>query len=93
VLGPLLVLGDREVVSSSSRATPSNIAIQGTKKDAKDDKKRQNQCPQLVAITAGYDDGDDKKADDSNKEYVAVAGRSVKHQARPPTNHFERFIK
>jgi hypothetical protein len=39
-VGPILVLGGREVVLSSSRVVPSNIVIQGTKKDAKGGKKR-----------------------------------------------------
>jgi hypothetical protein len=39
-VGPILVPGGREVVLSSSRVAPSNIVVQGTKKDAKGGKKR-----------------------------------------------------
>jgi hypothetical protein len=31
--------------------------------------------------------------DDSNKEYVASIRCSVKHQAWPPTDHFERLLE
>jgi hypothetical protein len=42
---------------------------------------------------ADYDDGDDMKEDVSNMEYIMTTGRSVKHQARSPTDHFERLIE
>jgi hypothetical protein len=53
-------------------------------------KKRRKWGPQWVAVVAGYDDDNDKIADDSDKEYVMAAGHRVKRQARPLTYHFER---
>jgi hypothetical protein len=43
------------------------------------------------SITISYND--DKKADDSDKEYVATARCNVKCQARPLTDHLERLLE
>jgi hypothetical protein len=57
-------------------------------------KKRRKWCPQWAAVSTGYNDvDDDKKADDFNKEYVVAVEHGVKHQAQPPTNHFERHLE
>jgi hypothetical protein len=64
---------------------PSSIVVQG----AKGGKKRRKRCPHGVAVTADYND---KKTDDSDMEYIATAGCSVKCQAWPPTDHFERLF-
>jgi hypothetical protein len=47
---------------------------------------------QWVAVVVGYDD-DEMKVDDSDKECVVATGRSVKHQAWPPIDHFERLLE
>jgi hypothetical protein len=70
---------------------PSGITVQGAKKDTKGSRKRQKQRPEWVAAVANY--YDDKKADDSNMEYVATVGGSVKRQVGRPTNHFERLLE
>jgi hypothetical protein len=90
---PQPIPGSREAVPGNSQAAPFGTAIQGAKKDAKGGKKRRKWWPQWVAATTDYDDDDDKKADGSNMEYVAATGHSVKRQARPPINHFERLLE
>jgi hypothetical protein len=59
---------------------PSNITVQGAKKDTKDGKKRLRQHPQWVAAMAGYNNNDDKKADVSDKEYIVATRCGIKHQ-------------
>jgi hypothetical protein len=44
-------------------------------------KKGQNQCPWRVTVTTSGND-DNKEADDSNEEYVAVTMCDFKLQAR-----------
>jgi hypothetical protein len=92
--GPLPMLGDKETVPDSSKAMPSNIAIQGTMKDVKGGKKRWKQGPQSVTTAAGRDnDNDSKQADSSDIERIMTTGCSVKRHARPPTNHFKRVLE
>jgi hypothetical protein len=45
VAGPPPVLGGREAAPSSTKVTPSSIAIQGTNKDVKGGKKRRKWFP------------------------------------------------
>jgi hypothetical protein len=73
------------VVPGSSKAAPSSIDVQG----AKGGKKRKR-CPQGVAVTTDYGD---KKTNDSDMEYITTTGRSVKCQAWPPIDHFERLLE
>jgi hypothetical protein len=70
-------------IPGSSQVGPSSIIIQGTKKGAKDDKKRLNWCPQWVATAADYynDNDDDKNTDGFDMECVVAPTHSVKHQA------------
>jgi hypothetical protein len=89
VATPLPVLGGREAVPDSSKVVPSNIAVQGAKKDVKGGKNRQKWRPQWVATIANYNDDDDKYADNSDMAHVVTAGHNVKHQTQPPTDHFE----
>jgi hypothetical protein len=77
------------VVPGSNKAAPSSIAVHG----AKGGKKRRKWHPQGVAVVADYDDDDDKKTEDSDMEYIATAGSSVKCQALPPIDHFERLLE
>jgi hypothetical protein len=80
--GATLVSGVMEVVPGSSRAMPSNIVVQGTEKDAKGgDKKRQKWRARWVTVASDCNDNDDKKVKDSDKEFVMVAERGIKHQA------------
>jgi hypothetical protein len=73
---------------------PSNLAIQSTKNDAKGGKKRRKWCPQWAIVSTGYnDDNDNKKAHNCNKEYIVATKRSVKHQARSSTDHFEKHLE
>jgi hypothetical protein len=81
VAGPLPVPGSTKALPCSNREAPFGIAAQGAKKDVKGGKKRQNWHPQWVAVVAGYDYDNDKKADDSGKEYIATVGHRVKRQA------------
>jgi hypothetical protein len=83
---------DREAVPGSSRATPSNITIQGAKKDAIGTKKRRKWHPQCVVVTAGYDDND-MKAGRSDKEYVIATECGVKCEAWSLTYYFERLLE
>jgi hypothetical protein len=84
----LCVPGSREAL-----CVPTNIDVQGAEKDPKGCRKRQKWRPQRVATSAGYNNNDDdKKEDGFEKEYVAVV-HDVKHQVRPPTNHFKRLLK
>jgi hypothetical protein len=84
--------GSREVTLSSSKEVSSDAAIHDAKEGAKGSKKRRKQCPQWVTTTANYDGGNDEKADGSDMEHVAIAARSGKRQARPPTDHFGRLL-
>jgi hypothetical protein len=86
---PPPVLGNRGAVPGSSKAAPSGFTVQGIKGG----KKRRKQRPQWVAAAANYNDDDDKKTDDSDMDYVMTIGRSVKCQAWPPKDHFERLLK
>jgi hypothetical protein len=93
VAGTPPIPGGRKPIHDSRRAAPSNIVIQGAKKDAKGSKKRQKRCPQWIAVTAGYGDDDGKKEDSSDKEYITAARHQVKCQARSPTDNFERRLE
>jgi hypothetical protein len=92
VAEPLLVPSGREAIPSSSWVAPPSIAIQGAKKEAKGDMKRQKQCYWWVAVVADYNDDDEKKADNSYREYVMAVGRSMKRQVWPPTDHVEGLL-
>jgi hypothetical protein len=81
------------VVLGSSNAAPSNVAIQGAKKDTKGGKKRQNWRPQWVTDAVDYNDNNNNKVNNSGMECVATTGRSVKHQTQPLTDHFERLLE
>jgi hypothetical protein len=87
-VGVVYAPGDKEEVPGSNWVVPSNITIQGTKKGTKGGRKR---CPRWFADAISYDD--DKKADDSDKEYIMAAEQGFKRHARPPTYHFERLLE
>jgi hypothetical protein len=92
--GPLPTLGGRETVTGSSKAAPSSITIQEAMKDVKGGKKRRKWYPQWVATTAIHDDDDnDKQANSFDMECIMTVERSVKHQAQPLIDHFERLLE
>jgi hypothetical protein len=72
---------------ASARWCPPNVVDQGAKKGTKGSKKRQKWHPRRVVVA------DEKKVDDSDKEYVAAAECGFKSQVRPPTDHFKRLLE
>jgi hypothetical protein len=73
--------------------TPSSITIQGAKKDIKGGRKRRKHHPQCITTMTGFDNDNDKQADNSDMERTATAEHSIKRQARLPTYHFERLLE
>jgi hypothetical protein len=59
-----------EVVPFSSKAVPSNIAVQDAKKGSK---KRRKGRPHWFAVVTDYDDDDDEKVDGSNLVCVSTS--------------------
>jgi hypothetical protein len=76
---------------SSIRGASPDVAIQDAEEGAKGDKKRRKQRHQKTAT----DDDDDfnKQAGGSNVEHAMVVTGSSKRQARPPTDHFKKFLE
>jgi hypothetical protein len=67
------------VTPGSSKAVPTDAAIQDTKKRAKGDKKKRKQCPQWATAVADYDGNDERKADGSDMRCVVTTAHSGKH--------------
>jgi hypothetical protein len=85
--------GSREVTPSSDREAPSDVAVQSARVDGEGDKRRCKQHPQRATITTDYDDGNNRKADDSNMGRVTTGTHNDKHQAQTPTDHFKRLLE
>jgi hypothetical protein len=85
--------GSKEATPGSSNTVPSITAVQDAKRGTKGSKKRRKQCPQWVTVVVNYDDDNDKKVDGSGMECVVTAVHSLKRQAWPLMDHFERLLK
>jgi hypothetical protein len=72
---------------------PSDIAAQNTEDGSRGGKKRHKQHLQGVTAMANSDGGDNEEAGGSGVARITTAIGSSKHQARSPTDHFERLLE
>jgi hypothetical protein len=71
----------------------SDIGVQSTEEGTRGSKKRCKQRHQGVTATVDGNDSDNEEVGGSGVACVMTATGSSKHQARPPTDHFERLLQ
>jgi hypothetical protein len=76
---------------SSNREASPGIAIQGTEEGIKASKKRHKQCHQEA--TTDDNGGINEQAGNASVEHATTVVGNSKHQARPPTDHFQKLLE
>jgi hypothetical protein len=85
----VFVQGDGKADPTSGRGAPPKAVGKGAQRSTKGSRRVPKRCPQWVIVTTSCDEDDNN----SDKEHVAMAERSFKHQALQPVDHFEKILK
>jgi hypothetical protein len=93
-IGAIFVQGDGRAPPNSSWGAPLKAIGKGAKTSTKGNKRGPKWRPQRVAITTSCDEDDNnKEADDSGEELVAVVERDLKRHAQQPADHFKKLFE
>jgi hypothetical protein len=93
-VGAVFVQSNGKTAPSGGREASAIVADKGTKMGVMSGKRGTKRWPQWVAVTTSCDEGNnDKDVGDSDEELIAPTEPDFKHQARLPTDHFEKLLK